>query len=106
MAKRFFLVAGEKVCYSNIVILGFKGQKAIHACMMRLLNLEPAKHGEEQIPNVCGIAGSLLRAIRNVIFVDISWEQWKIFLGISREGSLVCHLARPGNTRMLYEKER
>lgn len=59
MAKRFFLVAGEKVCYSNIVILGFKGQKVIHACMMRLLNLEPAKHGEEQIPNVCGIAGEL-----------------------------------------------
>ena len=52
------------------------------------------------------LRGACYGAIRNVIFVDISWEQWKFFFGISREGSLVCRLARPGNTRMLYEKER
>ena len=42
-----------------------KGQKAVHACMIRLLNLGPAKHEEEvicvanqRIPNVCRIAGA------------------------------------------------
>ena len=99
-------MAGEKVCYSNIVILGFKGQKAIHACMMRLLNLEPAKHGEEQIPNVCGIAGELATSNSKRNFRGHQLGAMENFLGISREGSLVCHLARPGNTRMLYEKER
>ena len=44
---------------------GSKGQKAVHACMIRLLNLGPAKHEEEvicvanqRIPNVCRIAGA------------------------------------------------
>ena len=42
---------------------GSKGQKAVHACMIRLLNLGPAKHEEgvicvtnQRIPNVCRIA--------------------------------------------------
>ena len=44
---------------------GFKVQKAVHACMIRLLNLEAAKHEEvvicianQRIPNVCRIAGA------------------------------------------------
>ena len=44
---------------------GSKGQKAVHACMIRLLNLGPAKHEEgvicvtnQRIPNVCRIAGA------------------------------------------------
>ena len=44
---------------------GSKGQKAVHACMIRLLNLGPAKPEEEvicvanqRIPNVCRIAGA------------------------------------------------
>ena len=44
---------------------GSKGQKAVHACMIRLLNLEAAKHEEvvicianQRIPNVCRIAGA------------------------------------------------
>ena len=51
---------------------GSKGQKAVHACMIRLLNLGPAKHEEvvictanQRIPNVCRIAGAACcRAIR------------------------------------------
>ncbi len=42
------------------MMLGSKGQKAVHACMIRLLNLGPAKHEEvvicvanQRIPNVC-----------------------------------------------------
>ena len=41
------------------MILGAKGQKAVHACMIRLLNLGPAEHEEvaiytvdQRIPNV------------------------------------------------------
>ena len=41
------------------MIPGVKGQKAVHACMIRLLNLSPAEHEEvaiytvnQQIPNV------------------------------------------------------
>ena len=48
-----------------IMMLGSKGQKAVHACMIRLLNLGPAKHEEgvicvanQRIPNVCRIAGA------------------------------------------------
>ena len=59
---------------------GSKGQKAVHACMIRLLNLGPAKHEEEvicvanqRIPNVCRIAGAACcGAIRNEIF---RWHQ-------------------------------
>ena len=43
---------------------GSKGQKAVYACIIRLLNLGPAKHEEVaiylvnlRIPNVCRIAG-------------------------------------------------
>ena len=42
-----------------------KGQKAVHACMIRLLNLGPAKHEKvaiyvvnQRISNVCRIAGA------------------------------------------------
>ena len=45
------------------MILGAKGQNAVHACMIRHLNLRPAKHEEvanyivnQRIPNVCRIA--------------------------------------------------
>ena len=59
---------------------GSKGQKAVHACMIRLLNLGPAKHEEgvicvanQRIPNVCRIAGAACcGAIRNEIF---RWHQ-------------------------------
>ena len=49
----------------DVMMPGSKGQKAVHACMIRLLNLGPAKHEEEvicvanqRIPNVCRIAGA------------------------------------------------
>ena len=49
----------------NKMMPGSKGQKAVHACMIRLLNLGPAKHEEvvicaanQRIPNVCRIAGA------------------------------------------------
>ena len=45
------------------MIPGSKGQNAVHACMIRLLNLGPAKHEEvaiyvvnQRIPNVYRIA--------------------------------------------------
>ena len=48
-----------------VMMPGSKGQKAVHACMIRLLNLGPAKHEEgvicvanQRIPNVCRIAGA------------------------------------------------
>ena len=47
------------------MMLGSKGQKAVHACMIRLLNLGPAKHEKvaiyvvnQRILNVCRIAGA------------------------------------------------
>ena len=47
---------------------GSKGQKAVHACMIRLLNLGPAKHEKvaiyavnQRISNVCRIAGAALQ---------------------------------------------
>ena len=51
-----------------MMILGSKGQKAVHACMIKLLNLGPAEHEEvaiyivnQRIPNVCRIAGAVCR---------------------------------------------
>ena len=45
------------------MVSGSKGRKAVHACMIRLLNLGPAKHEEVaiyavnmRIPNVYRIA--------------------------------------------------
>ena len=50
-------------CYK--MIPGSKGQKAVHACMIRLLNLGPAKHEKvaiyvvnQRISNVCRIAAA------------------------------------------------
>ena len=48
---------------NNMMMPGSKGQKAVHACMIRLLNLGPAKHEKvaiyvvnQRISNVCRIA--------------------------------------------------
>ena len=50
-----------KIYYNSqyMMISGAKGQKAVHACMIRLLNLGPAEHEEvaiyavnQRIPNV------------------------------------------------------
>ena len=45
--------------FYHSMISGVKGQKAVHACMIRLLNLSPAEHEEvaiytvnQRIPNV------------------------------------------------------
>ena len=54
---------------SNIMMMpGSKGQKAVHACMIRLLNLGPAKHEKaaiyavnQRISNVYRIAGAALQ---------------------------------------------
>ena len=53
-----------------------KGQKIVHACMIRLLNLGPPKHKEvaiyevnQRIPNVCRIVRAAFAAEQ---FVDIS----------------------------------
>ena len=58
---------------------GSKGQKAVHACMIRLLNLGPAKHEKvaiyvvnQRISNACRIAGAASAAEQ---FVGISWGQ-------------------------------
>ena len=47
----------------NMRISESKGQKAVHACMIRLLNLGPAKHEKvaiyavnQRLSNVCRIA--------------------------------------------------
>ena len=39
--------SGSFLC--NMMISGAKGQKAVHACMIRLLNLGPAEHEEVAI---------------------------------------------------------
>ena len=51
-----------------MMIQGSKVQKAVHACMIRLLNLGPAKHEKvaiyvvnQRISNVCRIAGAALQ---------------------------------------------
>ena len=56
-----------RAVYNNIMP-GLKGQKAVHACMIRLLNLRPAKHEKvaiyvvnQRISNVCRIAGAALQ---------------------------------------------
>ena len=59
-------------CIIIIMISGSKGQKAVHACMIRLLNLGPAEHEEvaiyivnQRIPNVRELREQLCReAIR------------------------------------------
>ena len=56
----------KKSCWYYIMMMpGSKGQKAVHACMIRLLNLGPAKHEKvaiyvvnQRISNVCRIAGA------------------------------------------------
>ena len=52
----------------KMMMPGSKGQKAVHACMIRLLNLGPAKHEKvaiyvvnQRISNVCRIAGAALQ---------------------------------------------
>ena len=59
-----------KIYYNSqyMMISGAKGQKAVHACMIRLLNLGPAKHEKvaiyvvnQRISNVCRIAGAALQ---------------------------------------------
>ena len=78
-SKRLGITVGTFVMIYNMMP-GSKGQKAVHACMIRLLNLGPAKHEEvvicvanQRIPNVCRIAGAACcGAIRNKIF---RWHQ-------------------------------
>ena len=56
-------------CYHRSRMMpGSKGQKAVHACMIRLLNLGPAKHEKaaiyavnQRISNVYRIAGAALQ---------------------------------------------
>jgi hypothetical protein len=59
---KLFLPAAPK---DDMMMPGSKGQKAVHACMIRLLNLGPAKHEKvaiyvvnQRISNVCRIAGA------------------------------------------------
>ena len=54
-----------QILFNFMMMPGSKGQKAVHACMIRLLNLGPAKHEKvaiyvvnQQISNVCRIAGA------------------------------------------------
>ena len=61
--------------YRNDMISGSKGQKAVRACTIRLLNLGPAKHEEvaiyvvnQRIPNVLGLRELLCsEAIRDIM---------------------------------------
>ena len=57
-----------KLLCADILMPGSKGQKAVHACMIRLLNLGPAKHEKaaiyavnQRISNVYRIAGAALQ---------------------------------------------
>ena len=57
-----FLCRGDTVLFFKMMMPGSKGQKAVHACMIRLLNLGPAKHEKvaiyavnQRISNVCRI---------------------------------------------------
>lgn len=50
------------------MVSGSKGRKAVHACMIRLLNLGPAKHEKvaiyvvnQRISNVCRIVKAALQ---------------------------------------------
>ena len=61
-----------------MMISGAKGQKAVHACMIKLLNLGPAEHEEvaiytvnQRIPNV----RELREQLRCEQFVDIKLGQ-------------------------------
>ena len=54
-----------QILFNFMMMPGSKGQKAVHACMIRLLNLGPAKHEKvaiyvvnQRISNVCRIAGA------------------------------------------------
>ena len=58
-------MTAELLWWLDFMMLGSKGQKAVHACMIRLLNLGPAKHEKvaiyvvnQRISNVCRIAGA------------------------------------------------
>ena len=66
-SKRLGITVGTFVMIYNMMP-GSKGQKAVHACMIRLLNLGPAKHEKvaiyvvnQRISNVCRIAGAALQ---------------------------------------------
>ena len=55
----FFNNIVSQILLVFFMISGAKGQKAVHACMIRLLNLGPAEHAEvaiytvnQRIPNV------------------------------------------------------
>ena len=57
---------------------GSKGQKAVHACMIRLLNLGPAKHEKvaiyvvnQRISNVCRIAGAASQRSNSQASVEV-----------------------------------
>ena len=59
------LLPGSIILPDSMMMPGSKGQKAVHACMIRLLNLGPAKHEKvaiyvvnQRISNVCRIAGA------------------------------------------------
>ena len=61
-----------------MMILGSKVQKAAHACMIRLLNLGPAKHEKaaiyavnQRILNVCRIAGAALQRSNSQVSVEV-----------------------------------
>ena len=60
-----------------MMIQGSKVQKAVHACMIRLLNLGPAKHEKvaiyvvnQRISNVYRIAGAALQQSNSQASVD------------------------------------
>ena len=66
-SKRLGITVGTFVMIYNMMP-GSKGQKAVHACMIRLLNLGPAKHEKvaiyavnQRISNVYIIAGAALQ---------------------------------------------
>ena len=57
--KGFTVASQPTIMYNIMMISGSKGQKAVHACMIKLLNLGPAEHEKvaiymvnQRIPNV------------------------------------------------------
>ena len=61
-------MTAELLWWLDFMMPGSKGQKAVHACMIRLLNLGPAKHEKaaiyavnQRISNVYRIAGAALQ---------------------------------------------
>ena len=56
----------EYILLKYMMISGSKGQKAVRACTIRLLNLGPAKHEESTDSECFRIAGAVLQRSNSI----------------------------------------